>query len=92
MTREELEKVRTWANTKITTGAEPPWAWYQYMKLRETVDAILAGMESTVAVTVPADSLPGVQHRGSGHLRLVDTYQPNTAQHHHADSPVQLPM
>jgi hypothetical protein len=58
MTREELEKVRTWANDKIATGAEPPWAWYQYMKLRETLDAILNGMDATVSVTLPADSLP----------------------------------
>ena len=35
MTREELEKVRAWANDKIATGTEPPWAWSQYMKLRE---------------------------------------------------------
>ena len=44
MTREELEKVRQWANDKIAAGQEPPWAWYQYMKLRETLDAILSGM------------------------------------------------
>jgi len=46
MTREELQKVRDWATDKITAGQEPPWAWYQYMKLRETCDAILAGMAS----------------------------------------------
>ncbi len=47
MTRQELENVRTWADEKLATGHEPPWAWYQYMKLRETLDAILAGIENT---------------------------------------------
>ena len=42
--REELERIREWADAKIAAGQEPPWAWYQYMKLRETLDAILAGM------------------------------------------------
>jgi hypothetical protein len=40
-TKTQLEAVRAWADGKIVTGAEPPWAWYQYMKLRETLDAIL---------------------------------------------------
>ena len=39
MTRAELERVLDWANDKLATGAEPPWAWYQYMKLRETLEA-----------------------------------------------------
>src|SRR5580704_4588576 len=34
--REELERIRDWAKTKIQGGSEPPWAWYQYMKLVET--------------------------------------------------------
>lgn len=92
MTREELEKVRAWADDKIAKGAEPPWAWYQYMKLRETLDAVLAGMEATAPITVPVDSQPEAQHRGSGHLRLVDTCPPDSAQRRPADEPVQLPM
>ena len=30
--RQELERVRDWANAKVQSGSEPPWAWYQYMK------------------------------------------------------------
>ena len=45
-----------------------------------------------VPVTVPAGSPPEASHRGSGHLRLVDTCHPDTAQLHRADEPVQLPM
>lgn len=46
MTPTDLEEMRAWADEKIA-GDEPPWAWYQYMKLRETLDAILAGMAAT---------------------------------------------
>ena len=43
MTRTELERVLNWADDKLAAGAEPPWEWYQYMKLRETLQAILGG-------------------------------------------------
>ncbi len=76
MTRDDLERVREWANAKLATGEEPPWAWYQYMKLRETLDAILAGMDAKCVVTVPEDSQPAAQRPGTGHLRLVDTWWP----------------
>jgi hypothetical protein len=35
-----LELCRHWAEGRVATGNEPPWAWYQYMKLIETVTAI----------------------------------------------------
>jgi hypothetical protein len=35
-----LELCRHWAQGRVATGKEPPWAWYQYMKLIETVEAI----------------------------------------------------
>ena len=40
----ELMRIRYWADQKLEAGEEPPWAWYQYMKLREALDAIIAGM------------------------------------------------
>jgi hypothetical protein len=84
----DLERVRQWARDKIQSGDEPPWAWYQYMKLIETCDAILAGMDATTTESSPRSAL----HRGGG-LRLVDsTYQPNAVQHHPGDEPVLLPM
>jgi len=46
--RNELENMHRWARTKIDAGSEPPWAWYQYMKLVETCDAILMGMAATI--------------------------------------------
>ena len=87
--RQELERVKEWAAAKIQGGSEPPWAWYQYMKLIETVDAILQGMASTI----PMESLPQSESQSGGHLRLVDsTYPQDTAQHRPVGLPVQLPM
>jgi hypothetical protein len=45
-----LELCRHWAEGRVATGNEPPWAWYQYMKLIETVSAI----QTSRAVVSPA--------------------------------------
>lgn len=88
--RAELERVREWTDAKLATGEEPPWAWYQYMKLRETLDAILAGMDATMPLPEDSPVLP--EPAGSG-LRLVATNdRPETAQRRQAGPPVQLPM
>lgn len=76
--KSELEKIRNWAQQKLNAGNEPPWAWYQYMKLTETLDAIIQGMNATTT----ENSQQSAPHRGSN-LRLVggkcsqDTAQPN---------------
>jgi hypothetical protein len=85
----ELELVRDWAKAKLQGGSEPPWAWFRYMQLVETVDAILAGMAATVTMESSPQSGP---HPG-GHLRLVDSTCPqDTAQPHHVEPPILLPM
>jgi len=58
--RPTLNQVRNWAQSKIRTGNEPPWAWYQYMKLIETADAILDGMDA-VSPTVNLRSVEAHQ-------------------------------
>jgi len=85
--REELELVREWADAKIASGQGPPWAWFQYMKLRETLDSILAGMDSVTTES----SQQSVPHQET-HLRLVgDTYSQDNAPHRPAGLPTQLP-
>lgn len=69
---DRLQEVREWAKAKIATGTEPPWAWYQYMKLIETVDAILAGAG---AVTTTEHSQQSVPHQGK-RLQVVDATYP----------------
>jgi hypothetical protein len=84
--KDELERVRDWAKSKIQGGSEPPWSWYQHMKLIEAADAILAGMAATT-------NLPQSAERLEKHLQLVagDT-QPDTAQRRPTSIPVKLPM
>jgi|SRR5215472_7349748 len=90
MGRGELERVRAWADTKIATGEEPPWPWYQYMKLRETLDAILAGMD---AVTPQTESSPREVSLREMRLRLVDaTRSPDKVQRRPSGEPVLLPL
>lgn len=67
MTISELERVREWAIERLTTGNEPPWSWYQLMKLREASEALIAGMEATQ----PMAGLQGSEPRRGGGLRLV---------------------
>ena len=58
MTRLELQRLRKWADAKIATGQEPPWAWFQLMKLREALDALIGEMEAeSIALEMQA-SLP----------------------------------
>jgi hypothetical protein len=89
MTKADLERVRDWAIEKLTTGNEPPWSWYQLMKLREASEAILAGME----VTQPTAGLRGLEPHQGGGLRLVDSgCPPSTSPLHQDKLPVRLPM
>lgn len=84
-----LKEVLEWAKGKIATGAEPPWAWYQYMKLIETLEAIL-GAQATASPT--GSSQQSGQH-SEMHLRLVDsTYRQDDARCHPSDEPLRLPM
>jgi hypothetical protein len=94
MSREELERIRGWANDKLATGEEPPWAWYQYMKLRETLDAILDGMSASATLTaLTTGNSPQSEQRSGTHLRLVDaTYQQDSAQRHPDIAHLPLPM
>jgi hypothetical protein len=90
MTRAELQKVLNWANEKLATGTEPPWAWYQYMKLREALEAIMSGMEATMLQmeSSPQSEVP----LGSG-LRLVaSNTQTDNVEPPATGLPVQLPM
>lgn len=84
----ELHRVRQWANEKIQAGSEPPWAWYQYMKLIESIDAILDGM----AVTTTENLRQSAQRPGTS-LRLVEaTSQQDNSQPRPVVPKVRMPM
>lgn len=85
--RQELEKVRAWADEKVANGQEPPWAWFQYMKLRETLDMILAGMD-----TIITENSRQLVDRPRRHLQLIDSAAlPDNSPRRLADLPVRLP-
>ena len=85
---QKLEDVRAWAQEKIASGAEPPWAWFQYMKLIETADAILGSREATTKESSQQSAMPVGEH-----LRLVGPNdQQDGFQRHPAGLPTQLPM
>ena len=63
--RDELDRIRSWAQDKLATCEEPPWAFFQYMKLVEAVTAILDGMASTTAHSPPAAGRSGTSLRTS---------------------------
>lgn len=82
-----LEAVLDWAKEKIAAGAEPPWAWFQYMKLIETLDAIL---NSQASVITKESSQQLASHQAI-HLRLVVAkHQRDTVQSH--PGPFELPL
>ena len=67
MMRQELERVREWAIEQLAEGTERPWSVYQYMKLRQVVESILAGMDVAQPME---DSEKSAPDRGDS-LRLV---------------------
>lgn len=87
MDKDELQKVRDWADEKIATGAEPPWAWFQYMKLREVLDEVIAGMSA-----VRTENSPRLETRSETGPRLaVSNTQPSSALHHPQSVVTRLP-
>lgn len=85
---EDLVRVRDWAQERINSGEEPPWAWFQYMKLVETADAILAS-----AAVVMRGDLPLSEVHPERHLRLVaDSDRSEIVQRPPAGLPTLLPM
>ena len=64
MTRQELQRIRTWADERIATGREPQWVGYQLMKLREALDAIVGQMEAESVALEMDCSLPATAGRG----------------------------
>lgn len=87
--KRQLEEVRKLAQAKLDARQEPPWSWYQYMKLVETCNAILAGINTTRQT---GSSLQPGPLRGNVIPLVEATHQPSTAQRHQDVEPVPMPM
>ncbi len=53
MTIDDLQILRDWAEAKVNAGRGPWWAWYQYVKLREALDGVIA---ATTCAGIQIDS------------------------------------
>lgn len=84
----ELGSVKEWAQDKAQRGSEPPWAWYQYMKLIEAINAIQSGMASTTTENSPR----AVEHSGKLIQLKAAKCLPNNARHDPDAQEVPLPM
>jgi hypothetical protein len=70
--KKNLEKVREWAYEKVRDGHEPPWAWYEYMKLIDASESILDGLDAArTGSSARSDRPPG-----KGRLQAVDAAYP----------------
>lgn len=65
--KNKLIHVRNWAQEKIDGGTEPRWSWYQYMKLIESVDAIVCRNDVMNSIDHVRGAVPYHERR----LRLV---------------------
>lgn len=62
MPEKELKIVLAWVTEKLRGDtSDPPWTWYQYMKLREVMTHVLNGCDPLT----PLEGLPPV-------LKVVD--------------------
>jgi len=86
----QLSNLLEWSKEKVRDISQPPWAFYQYMKLTETAEAILKGMASTLPT--PVDLLKSERHLGNGLRLSVDNDRPENVQHHSDIVEVNLPM
>jgi hypothetical protein len=68
MSRKELQAVLDWADGKLPSGEEPPWAGFDYFKLRETLEAIVSGVTATAQQT---ETSPPPEEPAEGTLLLV---------------------
>ena len=60
--------MRIWASEKRSSGQEPPWAWFQYLKLEETLGSLLSGMAATIPLgSFQSDLRQESQLRLAGH-------------------------
>ena len=63
--KNELEKVRDWAEARIKSGNVPDWSWQQHITLIEAVDAMIHD------ISVANDARRSAQRPGRN-LRLVE--------------------
>ncbi len=82
MSRNDVQKtVFDWAEGKLPSGDDSPWAKFDYLKLRETLEAIVSCMEATTQQmdSPPASSPMESQPEATPRL-VVSNDQPENAE------------
>ena len=70
---DDLKRVDEWAAQRIGSHNETPWDWYQLMKLREALEALISSQENRL--TLQTEATPGSERHLEKHLQLVgDTH------------------
>jgi hypothetical protein len=87
--KEELQKVRAWAEGKIAQGSEPPWAFSRYKDLIALLDDILASQAATISLE---DSLQSQEHQEPDPLLAAGIRHIDSARRRRVAIPVRLPM
>jgi hypothetical protein len=91
--QKRLLEVQGWARENLKRNDNPPWAFYQYMKLIETTEAILNSIASAVTTMPKPEGLQqSVEHLGNGLRLVVNNGDQENSQHHSNTIDVALPM
>ena len=89
MTKAERQKVLDWTYDKLGHGGGAPVALVSVHEASPMLEAIISGMEAATS----AESSPLSEPHSECSLRLVVDNDPqDSAQHHLAGLPVQMPM
>ncbi len=87
--KKELEGVLAWAKEKAHDESNPPWAWFQYMKLIEATETVLQSLGSTITTGSLQQS---VQRQGNVYQLKASTSPQDNAQSHQPEERPLLPM
>ena len=87
-----LTLIRDWAGEKARSGREPPWAWYQYMKLVEAVDSIRQGRGRVRRVEEGSQGLRRIREASDSTKPAGDAASGNAQGRQNDDDSEPLPM
>jgi hypothetical protein len=84
MSRGERQKLLDWAAGEPVAGDAPPWVSFDYLKLRETLEAIVSGMAAATQIEgePPIELQPESDFR-----RLLTQADPDRAEARASDPP-----
>jgi hypothetical protein len=84
MSRGESQKALDWAAGGPAAGEAPPWASFDYLKLRETLEEIVSGMEAATQV----EGEPATELQPASNLqRLLTHAEPDRTEACASDPP-----